>query len=90
MERERQRQIQRKKGDFDESYNPVQNFWAKQVSAFQEGVEQKRKNSSLLPESSLLFGLTLECRQLPSISPDGKYGLKPLFGTFIFTNVVMC
>lgn len=75
-----------KNADFYLSYTPVQNFCARQVSAFKEGVLHKRKNTTLIPDHSLLVGLTLESFSIQSCSPDGKYGLKPLFDIHIFTN----
>ena len=88
-ETEKEGEREREKGDFDSSYSPVQSFCVKPVSVFQEGIRHKIKHSTLVSKSSLLMALTLECRPFQYFSPDGKYGLKPLFGTLIFTNGMM-
>ena len=54
------RQRERDKGYFDSSNRAEQNFWAEQVSVFQEGIQHKRKKSTLVPEFSLLICLNLE------------------------------
>lgn len=74
---QRKMERERKKGDFDSSYTPLQNVCAKQVSAFQAVIWHKWNISPFVQESSLLNGLTLESFPLQSFSPHLKCVLGP-------------
>lgn len=56
--------------DIVSTYRPVKNFCAMQLMVFQEYIHHKGKSSTLVPEYSLLLGLTLESLPLHSISDD--------------------
>ena len=68
-EEDKEGERQREKGDFYSSYTPMQNFCAKQVFVIQEGIFHNRKISTLVPEHSILMGLTLEIWPLKSFCP---------------------
>lgn len=87
-EKERERKSEIDKGEFDSSNHPVQENISKEVSVFLENIGQKGQTSTLLPDASLLLGLTQNFK-LPSLLHDGRYGFKPLHGTDIFSNVMV-
>ena len=68
-------------GDFDSRKSPEQVLSAKQVSVVQVDIRPQGRNSTLVPDSSLLPILTHEMLPLHSVPPAGTKGLDPLFGT---------
>lgn len=82
MEREKEREIaaemeieietEREKGDFDSSNSPGHELSANHVSVFLEDIGQKGKTSTIAPDFSLSFGVTLERCPLQSMLPNGR------------------
>ena len=78
---EREREREREKGHFDSSKGQWKDFSVKQVSVIQVDIRLQRRNSTLVPDSSLLIGMTLVIWHLHSLIPTGRLGLQSLFVT---------
>ena len=68
----REREMEKKKGDFDSSIIPTNDLRANLFSVFQENIRHKGKSSTLVPDYSLILGLTLEMCPLQSLLPTGR------------------
>ena len=71
-EREREREIRTNKGYFYSSNSPRYDLSTEQVSVFQEDTQHKVKASTLVPDFSLLLGLTPQMCPLQSLLHAGR------------------
>ena len=73
-EKERDRKSERDKGDFDSSHSPGKDNISMEVSVFQKDIRHNGQTSTLVPDNSLLLGLTHENCALQSVLHGERQG----------------